>query len=560
MRAGDGVILTAELIDVASGSAMGSIRKQTHSRSELFKLADALADEVRNTLGVATETEEQPTVDLARTLTDSPAAYRAYIAGEAALQARLFGTAIEHLQQAVQLDSTFALAYHALAVAAGWEELGALAKSASNQAVRWADRLPERWRTVVRAKRDYEHGNHDAAYAALQQLADDDTDIAEAYYLLGEIAEHIPQYVDAELARTSFEKALELDPSYTIVLFHLITHYLDAEDLETAWSLVRRLEEQSPGDTAMLESKLRLFMHEDRLVEAEILAKELSVTNLTGSWGAIVPVFVQLDSLDMAERLLDRMIDANREDGFALISLGGIRVLQGRFHEGILLKNEGIALLQEGSGLDRQVGFMFARVAETYTFAGDLDAALSTFQKSRAVDAFSALTAYRLGRFLAVSGRDPAAHEAFMALDSIAVHRVRPELKSVRLLLQAEVQLAQGNPDAAWRIVQAISVEEMAKAQITQTWWWLRARVLEARGDDEQALAAYRMIFTAPIRSSRQFVETQCLYPMAKLEEAAGEVESAREHYQLYVKRWGAADVPIPGIDNARARLAALGG
>ncbi len=97
---------------------MGSIRKQARSRSELFQLADALADEVRDTLGVGVAEKEQPAVDLARTLTNSPAAYRAYIAGEAALQARQFQSAIDKLERAVQLDSTFALAYHTLAVAA----------------------------------------------------------------------------------------------------------------------------------------------------------------------------------------------------------------------------------------------------------------------------------------------------------------------------------------------------------------------------------------------------------------------------------------------------------
>ena len=48
--------------------------------------------------------------------------------------------------------------------------------------------------------------------------------------------------IDADLARRSFQQALDLDPTYTIVLFHLIPGYVAAGQVETAWKVIDELE------------------------------------------------------------------------------------------------------------------------------------------------------------------------------------------------------------------------------------------------------------------------------------------------------------------------------
>ncbi len=80
---GDHMILTAELADVGTGNTLGSIKKEAASSSELFALAEAIADDVRKRLGVREGAGER--FDLATSLTDSPEAYRQYAAGELAL-------------------------------------------------------------------------------------------------------------------------------------------------------------------------------------------------------------------------------------------------------------------------------------------------------------------------------------------------------------------------------------------------------------------------------------------------------------------------------------------
>jgi hypothetical protein len=45
---------------------------------------------------------------------------------------------------------------------------------------------------------------------------------------------------------------------------------------------------------------------------------------------------------------------------------------------------------------------------------------------------------------------------------------------------------------------------------------------------------------------------------MARLEEQAGDLASARQHYRQFLARWGEADLPIADVNEAKSRLAKL--
>ena len=122
IRDGERMILTAELVDVGSGNALGSIKKEAASNSELFELAGAIARETRGMMGVANDgdTSAHDDFDLAKSLTDSPEAYRQFTAGEVAVHQGLYDQAVGHYNQAIRIDSSFALAYLQLLTAYTW--------------------------------------------------------------------------------------------------------------------------------------------------------------------------------------------------------------------------------------------------------------------------------------------------------------------------------------------------------------------------------------------------------------------------------------------------------
>ena len=90
----------------------------------------------------------------------------------------------------------------------------------------------------------------------------------------------------------------------------------------------------------------------------------------------------------------------------------------------------------------------------------------------------------------------------------------------------------------------------------------LRARVLEASGQTRAALAAWRRYREPERLTARLFPLAEqivALYEMGRLAEQLGDAAAARGHYREFLDHWGEVDLPVARVDEARARLAALG-
>ena len=84
-----------------------------------------------------------------------------------------------------------------------------------------------------------------------------------------------------------------------------------------------------------------------------------------------------------------------------------------------------------------------------------------------------------------------------------------------------------------------------------------------ASSDRAGAIAAYRRVldpmpFLVQDYGHIPILRIPINYKLAVLEEADGQLAEARKHYQAYLDRWGNPDVPIPNVDDAKARLAKL--
>ncbi len=109
-------------------------------------------------------------VGTAARTTDSPAALRAFLTAEQAMRASMYDSAIVRLQQAVEEDPTFALAYFRMAFAAGLLEtdgllapLAGMVPDALPRALALADQLDERDRNLLDAYAAFRRGDADLA-------------------------------------------------------------------------------------------------------------------------------------------------------------------------------------------------------------------------------------------------------------------------------------------------------------------------------------------------------------------------------------------------------------
>jgi tetratricopeptide (TPR) repeat protein len=197
---------------VATASAEGAA-------DSVFGVVDRVAMQL---LSSRARDGESDAVRTAALTTSSLPAFRAYLDGERALRAMRVGPAIDAFTRAVAIDSTFALAYSRLALAAWWDRRRAAADSAAAAGDRHSGRLPPHYREILAANHALMRGDPDAE-ARFRDILTRYPHDAEVWYMLGEKLFHHAFYSGRPIseARRPFEEALRLDPANEMYLVHL---------------------------------------------------------------------------------------------------------------------------------------------------------------------------------------------------------------------------------------------------------------------------------------------------------------------------------------------------
>lgn len=228
-REGDSLAIEAKIHDVGSGERLNTVIVRVPWDADPRPAFDGLAAQILGMSGAPPG--ERPSV-LAQTTT-SIDAYRAYLAGTAALQRFQIDSAQRFLERAVALDSTFALAYIRLRDADGWAG-GAARPERRREYIRAAERhsasLPPRLRSLVQYHTAYMNNDFQRARAiARDMIARDSTDV-EAWYQLGEAHYHHrsldyphPDTLgNLGLALRAFRHTLALDSTYVLAYQHIL--------------------------------------------------------------------------------------------------------------------------------------------------------------------------------------------------------------------------------------------------------------------------------------------------------------------------------------------------
>jgi tetratricopeptide (TPR) repeat protein/tRNA A-37 threonylcarbamoyl transferase component Bud32/TolB-like protein len=218
-RLGERWILTAALIDVKTGTVEGSGRVDG---SDLYQMVDDLSGELRGNAVLASADAARP---VREKTSASLEAYRLYLAGTDLLNEQAYAAAADTLALAVAADPDFGKAYSNLALAKWWAANGS---EAGNSEARESLRpVLERGLYVTRQERlmaealdaliAREWGEARALYEQVTQLHPEDK---QAWYGLGESQFHGEATPD-DVTLASFEKAVELDPFFTLAYKHI---------------------------------------------------------------------------------------------------------------------------------------------------------------------------------------------------------------------------------------------------------------------------------------------------------------------------------------------------
>jgi TolB-like protein/Tfp pilus assembly protein PilF len=231
LQLGDDLIVGAELVKVADGSQLWG-EQYKRKLSDIFEVQDEIAREISEKLRLKLTGRQKK--QLTKRYTDNSEAYHLYMKGryhQNKWTAEGIEKSIEHFNQAIAIDPTYALAYAGLADS--YASLGAgdiLALSAMEAAPK-------------------------ARAAAIRALEIDNT-LAEAHTSLGLVKLNLEW--DWQGAERAFKRALELNRNY-VPAYHWYSHYFIAMGhIEESLALSRRALEL---DILDLEINVHLAWH-----------------------------------------------------------------------------------------------------------------------------------------------------------------------------------------------------------------------------------------------------------------------------------------------------------
>lgn len=228
-READSLAVQAKVHDVRSGRRIETIVRRVAWVADPRPVFDSLAAQL---LGIGgAPPGERPSL-VAQTTT-SLEAYRAYLAGTAALQRFQLDSARTLLGRAVALDSNFAIAYLRLFAVDGW---GGVEPSREHRrrhveaAERRSASLPPRLRSLVGYYRAFVNGDFQRARRTAEGMIQRDSTDIEAWYILGEAHYHdrSGEYPHPDTlgnvghALNAFRRALALDSSYVVAFRHIL--------------------------------------------------------------------------------------------------------------------------------------------------------------------------------------------------------------------------------------------------------------------------------------------------------------------------------------------------
>jgi class 3 adenylate cyclase/tetratricopeptide (TPR) repeat protein len=548
---GSDVRLVAEVYDLSSGASLGQTQVQGAPDS-VYSLVDRLSIGVLETV-LADKPEALPQVDLARVTTTSLPALKAYLEAEALYRRSDFDAAIPLFRQAVEADSTFALAQYRLSLAYGWtESIGSdLSTLALERAARFAERLTEREAILVRASLANERGSLDGLDALRQGVRKYPDDV-ELWFTLGETYYHLGQFALSTDAQhdEAWERAIALDPGLAPLYIHPTEVAFERADSARAHELAARYVRLAPNGQYADDFRHTLaLLWGDEVSRARALA---AVDTLeSDDLSSILSYTTHPPYLAISAEIATRL--RQREDWRGPFRIWRTYVLGGDVASALATLDD------PRTNRDGSEGLLFMMHELGIPIGTERLAELRSFEPA---DTIPPWKTFYVAVLAAEEGRWQDFDQASARLRRDA-QRMRAENDTIGFrYAEGLIQGADGY--AAWRRGETEKAETLLRvAQHEATGlgpasnpnfvlrYWLGMLALE----DNRPTEAQRY-FASYFWNERSLVADR----LGQAYEAGGEREKAREAYELFVAAWENADPALqPRVQTARQALHRLG-
>jgi tetratricopeptide (TPR) repeat protein/tRNA A-37 threonylcarbamoyl transferase component Bud32 len=551
LPAGTGFVIAARLVSSSTGDALVTLRQSAASPDKLMGAVDKLSSKLREEVGESLRSVRADP-PLEQVTTSSLDALRLYAEATRAADRAGIDRAMTLLEQAVALDSGFAMAWRRIGMYASNLDQGPLGRAKGDSAVRRAyalrARLPERERLFVEAAvATTIDPDLELAAAAYSSLIDKYPNDATALNNLGAI--HARQGRDDEALEmyrraiaTGFAPAL----TYTNATLQLAMRGLPGE----ADSVLAQLERDIPGSSRIPETSLALATLRLDFRAADSIARSMVR-------GSPVERAIGHQSLSMMATLGGRMHEASRQLRTAL----RVDVERGQ------LSAAEAEMLAQFADIERVADYTEDRETATRRLASLWEQNRS-FTAPRPPILRRHLEFAMLFQQLGDTVRAKELTDEFLGLISdsdypVAAGRMRNHV------VRAAIATRTGRPDEAHALIREGCDASVRSVAMCDHMAFLEvAQAYDQAGQTDSAIAAYRRFIEwkglrtiGPPRTVD--VVTPRIAPawrrLGELLDEKREHRQAIEAYERFLEYWDQADPDLqPIVRSVRARVDAL--
>ncbi len=531
---GAGYVLSASLLSAADGRVLVAVRETAGDATALLGAIDRLSGKLRERIGESL-VSIRANPPLEEVTTTSLAALRKYSEGTRLVDVGNAEQAVPVLEEAIALDSAFAMAYRKLAVAIG-NSFGSLARevAATKRAYELRDRLPAAERELATA---FYYGNVDSdaakEAAAYRSLLSRDPENATALNNLALLANFERRYVEAEsLGRRAVRQGNAAQYFFQVVQAQVSQGRLD----DARGTAARAVTGLPAGTAARLEFLAFVALAERDHRTADSLYRQIR--------------WEHPGNLEWQARTAN--------------ALAALAETRGRLAEATRLQQERMAV-SEARGLPKDYIGGAAQLAR-----------LELRYRNRPAEALailqSALARHPLDSI-------PPADRPYLAIAELYATVGRVE-QARRLLRDYEAAVPEGvrraeraSGRAYGRVLEGEGRLPDAAAAYRE--WHQRtglcgscglvelAQLYDRAGQADSARILYEQFLATPTAIGRLVAESHGLAPsykrLGELYEAEGDRSKAADYYGKFVDLWKDADPELqPGVKEVRTRLARL--
>ena len=550
----DNLVLTTTLTEAESGK---QVTRHEYVGDDIFELVDQMTVELKNDLDLPQRHIEE-TVDLPakEMLTSSIPALKAYDKGYLTMYFdNDFPGALPLLQEATQMDPTFAMAYVQQYIALLQSGQIEQALQAHATAQKHGYRLTEQFKYLLKVGKLNLSGNHVQALEALKQWATLYPDDKLAFQFLGMLHSMRSEF---DLAVDAYSKLLELDPFESQISLELGRALKAAKRQDEAIAHFESFIQQYPEKNEGYNELAGIYSDQGNLdKELEIRQKAQSTTpDDPNTLLNLATVHRRLGNFDEAVQLYNQALSLSQLPQDQLAShrgLGGYYWFRGQHQQAIESFEKAQSVIEQNFPPTSAIVNMVQNVSEYYE-AGYQDKARDIAEEawssplSQTYPNMSVYSSSALSHVYASEGRF---EEALAALDQSRefIESSNFTIHLVDLLpARASVYKKSGQFEEA----RATYEELLDIAPSSISGWYNYGFVLHELGEYKEAKESFETALTiSPFNP-------MALLGLGKTELALGNAEEARPHLERALSVWENSDdtnKPFLEVQNLLASL-----